>query len=39
LLNRVRQSDWNISEMLPKMRAELHPKVEAEIFGDDDDNN
>ena len=39
LLNRVRQSDWNLTQMLPKMRAELHPKVEAEIFGDDDDNS
>jgi hypothetical protein len=37
LLKRSRQSDWNLTEMLPKMRAELHPKVEAEIFGDDNE--
>ena len=39
LLKRMRQSNWDIAEALPTMRAELHPKVEAEIFGDDDDNN
>ena len=39
LLNRVRQSGWNITEMMPEMRAKLHPKVEADIFGDNDDNN
>jgi hypothetical protein len=37
LLNRIRQSDWNMTEMMPKLRAELHPKVEAEIFGDDNE--
>ena len=39
LLNRIRQSDWNMTTMMPKLRAELHPKVEKEIFGHDDDNN
>ena len=35
LLNRIRQSDWNITEMMPKLRAELHPKVVAGIFGEE----
>lgn len=37
LLKRIRQSNWDIAEALPTMRAELHPKVEAEIFGDDNE--
>ena len=37
LLKRTKQSGWNLTEMLPKMRAELHPKVEKEIFGDDNE--
>ena len=37
LLKRTRQSGWNLTEMLPEMRAELHPKVEREIFGDDNE--
>jgi hypothetical protein len=37
LLNRVRQSGWNITEMMPEMRAKLHPKVETDIFGDDNE--
>ena len=39
LLTRMRKSGWDLATQFPEMRELLHPKVEAEIFGDDDDNN